>query len=71
MAHPARESAGALDTRTFPFTYQAGVNRKQVRGFADLEFIAKAENIVFAGKTGVGNTPLMAAQRCQTPPDQP
>jgi hypothetical protein len=27
------------------------VNRKQIRGFAELEFIAKAENIVFVGKT--------------------
>jgi hypothetical protein len=40
---------------TFPFARQPGVNRKQIRGFAELEFIAKAENIVFTGKTGVGN----------------
>jgi len=32
---------------TFPFARQPGVNRKQIRGFAELEFIAKAENIVF------------------------
>src|SRR5262249_53019217 len=31
---------------TFPYTGQPGVNRKQIRGFAELEFIAKAENIV-------------------------
>ena len=37
---------------TFPFARQLGVNRKQIRGFAELEFIAKAENIVFVGKTG-------------------
>ncbi len=43
---------------TFPFARQPGVNRKQIRGFAELEFIAKAENIVFAGKTGVGKTGL-------------
>ena len=42
----------------FPFARQPGVNRKQIRGFAELEFIAKAENIVFAGKTGVGKTGL-------------
>ena len=36
---------------TFPFARQPGVNRKQIRGFAELEFIAKAENIVFVGKT--------------------
>jgi DNA replication protein DnaC len=43
---------------TFPFARQPGVNRKQIRGFAELEFIAKAENIVFCGKTGVGKTGL-------------
>jgi DNA replication protein DnaC len=37
---------------TFPFTRQPGVNRKQIRGFAELEFIAKAENIVLVGETG-------------------
>ena len=43
---------------TFPFARQPGVNRKQIRGLAELEFIAKAENIVFTGKTGVGKTGL-------------
>ena len=43
---------------TFPFARQPGVNRKQIRGFAELEFIAKAENIVFSGPTGVGKTGL-------------
>jgi DNA replication protein DnaC len=46
---------------TFPFARQPGVNRKQIRGFAELEFIAKAENIVFCGKTGVGKTSLRPA----------
>jgi DNA replication protein DnaC len=32
------------------------VNRKQIRGLAELEFIAKAENIVLIGKTAVGKT---------------
>src|ERR1051326_7316232 len=32
---------------TFPFARQPGVSRKQIRGFAELEFITKAENIVF------------------------
>jgi len=27
------------------------VNRKQIRGFAELEFIARVENIVFTGAT--------------------
>jgi DNA replication protein DnaC len=43
---------------TFPFARQPGVNRRQIRTFAELEFIAKAENIVFIGPTGVGKTGL-------------
>src|SRR5580700_8438622 len=43
---------------TFPFGRQPGVNRKQIRGFAELEFIAKAENIVLVGETGRGKTGL-------------
>jgi len=43
---------------TFPFARQPGVNRKQIRGFAELEFIAKAENIVFIGATARGKTGL-------------
>jgi len=43
---------------TFPFARQPGVNRKQIRGFAELEFIARAENIVLVGNTGVGKTGL-------------
>ena len=43
---------------TFPFARQPGVNRKQIRAFAELDFIAKAENIVLVGKTGVGKTGL-------------
>jgi DNA replication protein DnaC len=41
---------------TFPFARQPGVNRKHIRGLAELEFIAKAENIVLIGKTAVGKT---------------
>src|ERR1700737_2981565 len=43
---------------TFPFARQPGVNRKQIRGFAELEFIAKAENIVLVGEPGRGKTGL-------------
>jgi DNA replication protein DnaC len=43
---------------TFPYARQPGVNRRQIRAFAELDFIPKAENIVFIGKTGVGKTGL-------------
>jgi len=43
---------------TFPFTKQPGVNRRQIRTFAELDFLPKAENIIFIGKTGVGKTGL-------------
>ncbi len=43
---------------TFPFQRQPGVNRKQIRSFAELDFVAKKENIVFIGPTGVGKTGL-------------
>ena len=47
-----------LSLQTFPFARQPGVNRKQIHAFAELEFIAKAENIVLIGPTGVGKTGL-------------
>jgi len=43
---------------TFPWTRQPGVSRKQMRSFAELDFIAKHENLVLVGKTGVGKTGL-------------
>ena len=43
---------------TFPFKRQKGVSQRQIRGFAELDFIGKAENIVFIGPTGVGKTGL-------------
>jgi DNA replication protein DnaC len=43
---------------TFPFARQPGVSRKQIRAFAELDFVGKAENIVFVGPTGVGKTGL-------------
>lgn len=43
---------------TFPFKKQKGVDQRQIRSFAELEFIPKAENIVFIGGTGVGKTGL-------------
>ena len=54
----------ALDARTkrahfpedwtlesFPFKEQKGVKERQIRTFAELEFIPKAENIIFIGET--------------------
>jgi DNA replication protein DnaC len=43
---------------TFPFKRQPGVSQRQIRSFAELDFIAKTENIVFIGPTGVGKTGL-------------
>jgi|SRR6476620_10497384 len=43
---------------TFPYTRQPGVNRKQIRAFAELDFVAKHENLVFVGATGRGKTGL-------------
>ena len=43
---------------TFPWTRQKGVNRKQFRTFAELDFVARAENIVLSGPTGAGKTGL-------------
>ncbi len=43
---------------SFPWKRQTGVSQRQIRGFAELDFIAKAENIVFVGPTGVGKTGL-------------
>lgn len=43
---------------TFPFSKQPGVNRRQIRTFAELDFIPKAENIVFIGKSSMGKTGL-------------
>jgi DNA replication protein DnaC len=43
---------------TFPFKRQPGVAQRDIRTHAELDFIAKAENIVFVGPTGVGKTGL-------------
>src|SRR6201988_1710728 len=47
---------------TFPFDRQPGVSRKQIRTFAELDFLAKAENIVFIGPTAVGKTGLASGR---------
>jgi DNA replication protein DnaC len=43
---------------SFPFKRQTGVDERQIRTFTELEFIPKAENIVFVGPTAVGKTGL-------------
>ena len=43
---------------TFPFARQRGVKRKQIRAFAELDFVARKENIIFVGPTGVGKSGL-------------
>jgi len=46
---------------TFPFKKQPGVPQRQMRAFAELDFVAKAENLVFIGPTGVGKTGIASA----------
>jgi len=43
---------------SFPFKRQPGVSHRMIRSFASLDFIDRAENIVFIGGTGVGKTGL-------------
>ena len=43
---------------TFPFARQPGVRRAAIMQLAELDFIGRAENIVFVGDTGVGKTGL-------------
>jgi len=46
---------------TFPFDVQTGVDAATVRQLAELDFVAKKENLVFVGPTGVGKTGLASA----------
>jgi DNA replication protein DnaC len=48
----------AFTLESFPYSLQPGVNRRQIRAFASLDFIPSAHNIVFIGQTGVGKTGL-------------
>ncbi len=43
---------------TFPFEQQPGVNRTQIRQLAELDFVARAANVVLIGETAVGKTGL-------------
>lgn len=44
--------------KDFDFEFQTTVNPKQIQDFLSLRFIAKNENIVFLGPSGVGKTHL-------------
>ncbi len=46
---------------SFPFDKQPGANQRQIKTFAELDFIGRAENLVFVGPTGVGKTGLASA----------
>ena len=46
---------------TFPFELQPGVHAPVVKQLAELDFVAKKENIVFIGPTGTGKTGLASA----------
>ena len=43
---------------TFPFDQQSGVHEATIRQLAELDFIPRAQNLVFIGDTGVGKTGL-------------
>jgi DNA replication protein DnaC len=46
---------------TFPFDQQPGVDPTAVRTLAELEFVGRAQNVVFIGPTGVGKTGIASA----------
>jgi DNA replication protein DnaC len=41
---------------TFPFERQPGINKAQIKGLADLEFLRRANNILLIGSPGTGKT---------------
>ena len=43
---------------TFPFDLQPGLDQRRIRELEELDFISRAENVVFIGPTGVGKTGL-------------
>ena len=56
IKHAAMPEQWSIES--FPWKRQPGVNQRQIRTFAELDFIPKAENIVLIGPTGVGKTGL-------------
>jgi len=45
----------------FDFTFQPGIDRRQVMNLFDCSFIEQKENVIFLGPPGVGKTHLAAA----------
>ncbi len=45
----------------FDFTFQPGIDRRQVMNLFDCEFLERRENVIFLGPPGVGKTHLAAA----------
>jgi DNA replication protein DnaC len=45
---------------SFPWARQPGVNRKQMRTFAELDFVAKHENLVLTGQPALAKPALHA-----------
>ena len=43
---------------SFPFAQQLAINKMQIMGIAQLEFIKRAENIIFIGEPGTGKSGL-------------
>ena len=46
---------------SFPFDRQPGVNKAQIQSLADLDFLPRAENLVFIGPPGTGKSGLAIA----------
>jgi DNA replication protein DnaC len=60
----AMKTAGLPAAKTieeYDFTFHAEMNKKEVMGLFDLEFIRKRENVIFLGPPGVGKTHLAIA----------
>ena len=45
----------------FDFTFQPGINKKELQEFTTLGFVERTENILFVGSSGVGKTHLVTA----------
>ena len=58
VAHPPRVPAGTLGSGNVSFCQTARCKSKQIRAFAELDFVGKRENLVLIGPTGVGKTGL-------------